>query len=647
MIDAGALAPTVAILGASALFLTRRSVGFAPLRLTVCLSTALLILRYFAWRAEHTLVALSLDFPSLWKNAFFALEAAAGLSSLVVILLLMRTRERSAEADANTEWLRARTVSVDIFIATYNEERDILERTIIGAKSQDHRGCRVFVLDDGRRPWLRELCVARGVGYLTREESAHAKAGNINNALETLSRDGTLAEFVAVLDADFVPHPNFVSRALTLFHDSKVGIVQTPQHFFNPDPIQQSFSAVDIMPDEQRFFFDVMLPAKDAWGIAFCCGTSSIARTEALRDIGGIPTGSITEDMLLTFKMKGFGWKTVYLNERLSIGLAPEGVAEFITQRGRWCIGFMQILRGEWGPFRANSLGLLDRISLLDAFLYWVTTFPFRLICLAVPVVFWLTGVSVINADINDLIFYLGPCIAAQIVTLAWISRGRVLPVLTDASQVLIATDLVKAAATGFFHPKNQRFKVTDKGGDRSRTRIQWRIGGKFAMGIAVIAGSVLYGQFHLETYHHKTDVLVSLLWSFYSMTVLTIAVLTCIELPRAREEEHATSEPCELIVGETMMQGQVVRLSSRTARIELTNAPSADEVQVRFEGSPHAFSARVVKFRERYCDVEFTVQDASRDQLIRRIFSGDYARRPSSLDAMAIYRRLVRSLVS
>ncbi len=68
---------------------------------------------------------------------------------------------------------------------------------------------------------------------------------------------------------------------MSLFRDSTIGVVQTPQHFVNPDPIQINLGATKFWPDEQRFFFDIVLPAKDAWSAAFCCGTSSIVRMAA------------------------------------------------------------------------------------------------------------------------------------------------------------------------------------------------------------------------------------------------------------------------------------------------------------------------------------------------------------------------------
>ena len=220
-----------------------------------------------------------------------------------------------------------------------------------------------------------------GANYLTRTGNAHAKAGNINNGLLHVASLDQPPDFVAILDADFVPMPNFLDRTLPLFRDQDVGVVQTPQHFINPDPLQSNLAATRVWPDEQRYFFDVVMASKDAWGAAFCCGTSSVIRFPALWSIGGLPTGSVTEDYLLTLRLKAEGYRTVYLNERLSLGLAPEGLKEYITQRSRWALGFAQICRGPLGPLRpGNGLTLIDRISLIDTFLYWFASYAFRML---------------------------------------------------------------------------------------------------------------------------------------------------------------------------------------------------------------------------------------------------------------------------
>jgi cellulose synthase (UDP-forming) len=437
---------------------------------------------------------------------------------MLLFFMLSRTVDRTTQATRDGVWVRSRSKRVDLLIATYNEEEAILERTIIGAQSQDYDNYRFFVLDDGRRDWLRDLCQRRKVGYIARSNNEHAKAGNINNALRRLANEEP-GEFVAILDADFVLQPEFLSRALAPFRDEEVGCVQTPQHFFNPDPLQHGFGAASTWPDEQRFFFDVLLASKDAWGVAFCCGTSSITRREALEQVGGFPTESVTEDMLLSLKLKEAGWKTVYLNERLSMGLAPEAVSEYITQRGRWCLGFMQIARSRWGVLGSATLPALDRISLFDAFLYRGASFPFRVLCLIAPIMYGLTGLAVINADAQDVLNHYVPSICTPVIVLAWITRGRVMPIVTDAAQLLVCVDAMKAAAFGLIKPKGHKFKVTAKGGERDRLNVQWRLIVRFLLPLLLATiGAVAYGTFDVfSPAYGNRNAPVWLFWSYYN----------------------------------------------------------------------------------------------------------------------------------
>ena len=205
--------------------------------------------RYMVWRVTDTLMpAVFGTVAGLWILFCFVVEALAILDMCVFFLLMSKTVDRSAEADRHES--RMRTIPddwkppVDIFIPTYNEEIDVLERTIVGAMGIDYPNCTVWVLDDGKRDWLRDFCAAKGVNYLTRPDNAHAKAGNINHALAMSS-----GEFVAIFDADFVPQANFLYRTIGFFHDPRIGCVQTPQHFFNKDPLQANLAMRDLWPE--------------------------------------------------------------------------------------------------------------------------------------------------------------------------------------------------------------------------------------------------------------------------------------------------------------------------------------------------------------------------------------------------------------
>ena len=314
--------------------------NWRPVRAILIAVSIALLGRYLWWRYTATLPPSSQPLNFAAGIIFIFIETVALLSAAISLFFLTGVRDRSREADEHRDWVRnePKPPLVDVLICTYDEEERLLERTILGATGLDYPNFRVWVLDDGKRPWLEKLCATLKCGYITRPDNRHAKAGNINHALGKLTEMPDPPQFVAVLDADFVPGSSFLNRTMCLFHDPTVGIVQTPQHYINPDPIQTNLGLAGVWPDEQRYFFDIVMPAKDAWGAAFCCGTSSVTRVEALTKLGGMPTDSVTEDYLLSLRLKEIGYTTAYLNEPLTFGLAPEGLKEYITQRSRWCL---------------------------------------------------------------------------------------------------------------------------------------------------------------------------------------------------------------------------------------------------------------------------------------------------------------------
>lgn len=595
-----ALAPSLVILGLALLILPFCRPQDPIVRGILFGAAILLAWRYMAWRVTATIPPPGLDIDALAGWGFALLEAATLLSSSIAFLILSRTRDRRPEADRHAAWWRPGPPPVvDVLIATYNEEEAILERTIAGALALRHPRARVWVLDDGRRAAIRMLCERLGAHYLTRSDNAHAKAGNINAAFGVLRGLEVPPDFIAVLDADFVPHRDFLDRALALFHDPKVGLVQTPQHFFNPDPIQHNLGLGRAYPDEQRFFFDHIQPARDAWGIAFCCGTSSVMRWSAIEAIGGFPVGSVTEDYLITLRLQEEGYTTAYLNEPLTEGLAPEGLGEYITQRGRWCLGLMQIMRGPLGPLARNRLRWRDRLGLVDSFLYWSSTYPFRLACLVTPLAYWFFGVTVVNAPVAGVIAYFLPYFVMVLVATNWISGGLVVPVLNDVSQLLGAKEITKAVFIGIAKPRGHKFKVTAKGGDRTRVVIQWPfIRPMLVLFLLTVAGLL---------FSPLTDIVfdrdpgegkwVILFWTLYNLAVLLVGMAVCVELPRVSTAPRIRPERVRVHGTEIAGSAWIMRLTPSEAWLRggpFLDPGSRCEVEIAGIGRIHATVTRI-----------------------------------------------------
>lgn len=582
-----------------------------------------LALRYAWWRATETVAPLGLtwDWAASWSLLF--LELAAIVGSISAFVILSRTRDRGAEVESNTAWWgEAKAPRVAILIATYNEDREVLERTVVGSLGLRHPNKSVHVLDDGRRDWLREFCAERGVDYISRPDNRHAKAGNMNHALKVLADDPP--DFVAVLDADFVPHRGFLSRTLALFHDEAVGLVQTPQHFFNADPIQHNLNLSSAYPDEQRFFFDTMQASRDAWDIAFCCGTSSVARWEALNEIGGFPTDSITEDFMLTVVLQSHGWRTVYLNEALTEGLAPEGLKEYITQRTRWCLGMMQIAHSSVGPFSRAKIRPRDRWSVLDAAAYWLTTFPFRIAALVYPLLYWFFNLIVVDASVPDVLNYFGAYYLWTLSALNLLSRGNIVPLINDVSQLIGAPQITRAALTGVFKPHGHPFKVTAKGGDRSKIQVQWRLLMPFAILLALTLTGLTIGivSDHFAFFDAGDGKAVILFWSIYNLFVLALTIITCVELPR--QERHIADAPerAQLIDG-IARPVWLARLTTTHARIRGVDLPEGDRISLVINGIGEVAGTSLGSIRDG-CRIQLHTTPEQFDALQLRLYAED-----------------------
>ncbi|MCA1458760.1 glycosyltransferase [Bradyrhizobium sp. BRP22] len=608
--------------------------------------------RYVAWRFAETLAPLDWTADALFGWAFALLEALTVLSSSIAFFILSQVKERTTEADSYSEWwLPGDPPRVDVFITTYNEPSEVLERTIVGATAIRYPRLRVFMLDDGGRDWVRQLCELHQIGYFARSDKTHAKAGNINHALRERARNLDPPAFVAVLDADFVAHVDFIERALALFHDSIVALVQTPQHFFNPDPIQHNLGITTAYPDEQRHFFDNVEPARDAWGIAICCGTSSVMRVHAIERIGGIPTQSVTEDFLLTLKLAENGWQTVYLNEPLTEGLAPEGLKEYIVQRGRWCLGLMQIVRSSYNPFGLHGLGLMHRIGIIDSLLYWLGTFPFRLASLICPLLYWWCGITIVNASLVDIIKFFVPYYLMVLVTLNWLSKGLFVPLLNDTAQLIAAWPISRAAALGLLTGGSHNFSVTAKGGNRTKVVVQWALMRPFLILLGLTIGGLivpLNSDFVFNTSATAGDgTAIVMFWTVYNILVLLVAVAVCIERPRYDRPQRQIPEPITFVVQGEKHRGWLLNLSPGGARISGPSGLSAGAAgKLSLPGIGEVDAHIAATTRDGY-RLRFSPTAEQRAEIIKKLHTDPAAPGADRGNILQMIRELARDLTS
>lgn len=311
---------------------------------------------YLAWRTT----TFSPEAP-VASAVFYVGEVLGFLSSLLLFFVVTRQGARSPlPAQSGLE--------VDVFVTTYNEDMDVVRRTVVAALAIRYPH-ETWLLDDGNRPAFAGLAQELGCRYLARTVNTGAKAGNLNNAL----RHAT-GEFVAIFDADHCAEPQFLDRLLGYFRDPSVAFVQTPQDYYNLGSFQHGGDRDSrIIWHEQSGFHHVEQPGRDHHNAATLCGCSAVMRRAHLDLIGGFPEETVTEDMHAAVRLQKLGLSSVYHREPLAYGIAPPDFEGFIRQRLRWGEGNMQVCRAEGIPFsraltwRQNLCYMLLSLVYVDA----------------------------------------------------------------------------------------------------------------------------------------------------------------------------------------------------------------------------------------------------------------------------------------
>jgi cellulose synthase (UDP-forming) len=319
------------------------------------------------------------------------------------------------------------TYPVYVFVPTVDEGEEVLRPTLTGIlaardaylEQHPYTEITVVVCDDGfvakkkTVPEIAALCEALGVRHVVREIGGGAKAGNINNARIEVGAEGDV--LLCIFDCDQIPRRDFFLRLIPAFDDPDVGWVQSGQFYGNrTNPVAR------WADDQQSLFYRLLCPGKAAHNSAFICGTNFLMRAKAIDSIGGIPTGSITEDFAASIRMAA-NWRAVYFTGILAVGLGPLDLASFFKQQDRWARGTLNIMWDHWrdlllpAPKGKKGLTAQQRAHYLLATTHYWCGVRDLIFCIA-PVLFVLTGISgVRGATATDFLLYFVPYFALSI----------------------------------------------------------------------------------------------------------------------------------------------------------------------------------------------------------------------------------------
>jgi len=481
---------------------------------------------YLWWRASETLV-----FEPLWAAVIsVGLFLAECYGWLTVVFFYFQTWApiyRPAPPLSTADgW-----PTIDVYVTIFDEPLDVLYRTLVGCQAMHtpEGKKRVYVLDDGHRPEVRAMAERLGCDYLSRPTNEHAKAGNLNYALQH-----TRGELIVNFDTDHVPVETLLERTVGYFQDPAVALVQIAHHFYNPDPYQENLRLTREVLHEQELFFYQIQPGRDRYNAAFYCGTGGLLRRSALEAIGGFLTSTTTEDIHTSIRLHASGYRSVYVSERLAAGLSAESFESYLKQRERWAQGHAQILFTRESPFWVHGLTVAQRLNYLASISYFYLGLP-RLIFLAAPLSYLLFGHPPLTASVGMLAAHLGPYYLASLLVFNAASGRYRNPFWSEVYETAVSFAVTTATLRAILHPRLVTFYVTPKGVRRLRSVMGKGVLPHLTLAAALLVGLVLGGLQLVSGRGDTQAATVSLFWGIYNLLLLTVAVVIARQRPQLR----------------------------------------------------------------------------------------------------------------
>ena len=564
--------------------------------LTLMMLSMFATFRYAWWRVS-TVMAFFQDPGTKWSpvDVFFIvlLLGAEAYAFSILYLGFLQTvwplrRAPVALPDDPDDW-----PEVDLLIPTYNEPLSVVRYTALASLNIDWPADKlhVYILDDGNREEFREFAMEAGIGYMTRGDNIQAKAGNINHALESLS-----APYVAIFDSDHVPTRSFLQMTIGWFlRDPNLGMLQTPHHFYSPDPFERNLGQFRVIPNEGELFYGIVQDGNDFWNAAFFCGSCAVLRREALDEIGGIAAETVTEDAHTCLRMQIRGWNTAYINIPQAAGLATERLSAHVKQRIRWARGMIQILRID-NPLFAPNLTLPQRLCYFNAMTHFLYALP-RLIFLTAPLIYLIFGFTNIPGYWIAILAYALPHLTLSSVTNSRIQGYHRHSFWNEIYETVLSPYILLPTLTALFNPKLGKFNVTAKGGLVQRTFFDARIAQPFivllafnALGLLMVIPRFLHVPLlgWLWDGTHPGTIITNALWTGFNIVILSVCIAVAREARQTRQHVRINfAAPVRVRLSDgRIVPGQTIDVSSGGLAMELLEgmyAGQGDALKVIF----------------------------------------------------------------
>lgn len=233
---------------------------------------------------------------------------------------------------------------VTIQLPLYNEKY-VSSRLIDAVCNMDYPKDRLEIQvlddseDDSREAVLASVQKKRLKGFnihhISRQDRSGFKAGALRMGMQYAK-----GEFIAIFDADFVPPPEFLKKSLRYFSDPRVGLVQSRWGHMNEN--YSTLTEAQALSLDLHFLIEQYAKSSTHLFVNFN-GTAGVWRTSCIKDAGGWHTGTLVEDMDLSFRAQMKGWRLLFVKDIVVSAELPVQMNAAKRQQFRWAKGTTQL----------------------------------------------------------------------------------------------------------------------------------------------------------------------------------------------------------------------------------------------------------------------------------------------------------------
>ncbi len=289
---------------------------------------------------EALVVAFDCSFFNVWFSAQwllgigFVVAIGLGIARMAFIVpLALVAHKREQEQVFPPDY----APKVSVLVAAFNEEQ-VIERTLRSILNSDYPNIEVVVVDDGSKDETFDaIQVAFGDDARVRvfRQVNGGKASALNHAISRAH-----GEIYVGFDADTQVAPDAISLLVRHFSNPQIGAVAGNVSVGNRLNIWTRWQAIEYITSQnldRRAF--ALLNA-----ISVVPGAIGAWRASAVQQVGAYQSDTLAEDMDLTWRLHGAGWKIANETKARAFTEAPDSLSTLFKQRFRWGYGTLQCL---------------------------------------------------------------------------------------------------------------------------------------------------------------------------------------------------------------------------------------------------------------------------------------------------------------